>query len=114
MRQRFSVNSLVRYSTCPGPAGQVMMRQKLALVVSGSPSFRLRRMNGFSPVRITRLESAGIGVTSMKIAAPSSRLHAAPITSHNYCSGLLDVPHENRRGTDVALDVLAIGGLDKV
>src|SRR5262249_41260425 len=44
----------------PGPAGQVMMRQKLALVVSGSPSLALSRINGFSPVKITRFGSAGI------------------------------------------------------
>src|SRR6516225_3706163 len=113
MRQRFSVNSLVRYSTCPGPAGQVMMRQKLALVVSGSPSFRLSRMNGFSPVRITRLGSAGIGVTSSKITLRSSPLRAKPGASHNYFSSLLNVPHEDRGGADVALNILAQGGLGK-
>jgi hypothetical protein len=36
------------------------MRQKLALVVLGPPSVWLKRMNGFSPVKITRLGSAGI------------------------------------------------------
>src|ERR1700738_2142951 len=39
-----------------------MMRQKLAFVVTGSPSFTLKRMNGFSPVKITWLGSAGIAV----------------------------------------------------
>src|SRR4051812_29152049 len=34
------------------------MRQKLALVVAGPPSVALRRMNGVSPVRMTRLASA--------------------------------------------------------
>src|SRR5262245_40575175 len=34
------------------------MRQKLASVLRGSPSLALSRMNGFSPVRITRLGSA--------------------------------------------------------
>src|SRR5271170_7925336 len=38
-----------------------MMRQKLALVVRGSPDLALRRMNGFSPVRTTRLGSAAMG-----------------------------------------------------
>src|SRR6516164_4335701 len=42
-----------------------MMRQKLALVVSGSPSFALKRMNGFSPVKMTRLESAVVMVFSI-------------------------------------------------
>jgi hypothetical protein len=36
------------------------MRQKLAFVVLAPPSLALRRMKGFSPVRITRLGSAGI------------------------------------------------------
>src|SRR5690348_997729 len=40
-----------------------MMRQKLALVVCVPPSVALRRMNGFSPVRITWLGSAAIGVS---------------------------------------------------
>src|SRR4051812_35499116 len=35
-----------------------MMRQKLALVVLALPSRSLKRMNGFSPVRITRFGSA--------------------------------------------------------
>jgi hypothetical protein len=35
-----------------------MIRQKLALVVSGSPFLALKRMNGFSPVKMTRLGSA--------------------------------------------------------
>src|SRR4051794_7099169 len=35
-----------------------MMRQKLALVVLALPSRSLNRMNGFSPVRITRFGSA--------------------------------------------------------
>src|SRR6516225_1072491 len=43
-----------------------MMRQKLAFVVFGPPSVWLRRMNGFSPVRITRLGSAGIADTSLR------------------------------------------------
>ena len=34
------------------------MRQKLASVLLGSPSFSLSRMKGFSPVRIARLRSA--------------------------------------------------------
>src|SRR5271165_1388150 len=38
-----------------------MMRQKLALVVNGAPSVALKRMNGFSPVRTSRLGSALIG-----------------------------------------------------
>src|SRR5258707_10366278 len=38
-----------------------MMRQKLALVVRGSPDLALRRMNGFPPVRTTRLGSAAMG-----------------------------------------------------
>src|SRR6516165_5985285 len=42
-----------------------MMRQKLALVVRGSPSLALSRMNGFSPVRITRFGSAGIAGGSL-------------------------------------------------
>jgi hypothetical protein len=38
------------------------MRQKLALVVGGSPFLALKRMNGFSPVKMTRLESAVVMV----------------------------------------------------
>src|SRR5947209_7849158 len=37
-----------------------MMRQKLALVVIAPPSLALRRMNGFSPVRITWFGSAAM------------------------------------------------------
>src|SRR6266853_1977920 len=37
-----------------------MMRQKLALVVRESPCLALKRMNGFSPVTITRLGSAAV------------------------------------------------------
>jgi hypothetical protein len=58
MRQASLVSSDFMYSTCPGPAGERMMRQKLALVVSGAPSVGLMRMNGFSPVRITLFGSA--------------------------------------------------------
>src|SRR5207237_6109308 len=46
-----------------------MMRQKLALVVKGSPSLALRRMNGFSPVRMTRFGSAGIAGLPCKMTA---------------------------------------------
>src|SRR5689334_11687232 len=45
-----------------------MMRQKLTLVENGSPSFSLRRMNGFSPVRITWLGSAAIVFSSRSAA----------------------------------------------
>src|SRR5215472_15852831 len=38
------------------------MRQKLAFVVCGPPFVTLRRMNGFSPVRMTLFGSAGIAV----------------------------------------------------
>src|SRR5579862_4707636 len=45
-----------------------MMRQKLALVVIGPPSLALRRMNGFSPVRITWFGSAAIGAPFVRNA----------------------------------------------
>src|SRR3984893_12026640 len=51
-----------------------MMRQKLALVVKGSPSLTLRRMNGFSPVRMTRFGSAGIAAGPSKITVPREPL----------------------------------------
>src|SRR5215469_9304410 len=63
MRQRSSVSSLLRYSTWPGPAGQVMIRQKLALVVNGSAPVEDRRINGFSPVRIILFGSAAMGIS---------------------------------------------------
>src|ERR1700733_13551524 len=45
-----------------------MIRQKLAFVVLGPPSLSLRRMNGFSPVRIRRLGSAVlIGIPFLNI-----------------------------------------------
>src|SRR4051812_34896271 len=63
MRHRSSVSSLLMYRTWPGPPPDVMIRQKLALVLNAAPSVSLRRMNGFSPVRMTRLGSA-IGMVS--------------------------------------------------
>src|SRR5215213_9852997 len=65
MRQRSSVSSLLIYSTWPGPPPDVIIRQKLALVLNAAPSVSLRRMNGFSPVRMTRFGSAiGMVVSS--------------------------------------------------
>src|SRR5579864_133138 len=46
-----------------------MMRQKLASVVLGSPSFALRRMNGFSPVRMRRLGSAMVMASILPLLA---------------------------------------------
>src|SRR5579871_1520938 len=54
------------------PAGQKMMRQKLASVLLGSPSFSLSRMNGFSPVTMTRLGSATLIDQSSRLAGESA------------------------------------------
>src|SRR4051794_26454212 len=43
-----------------------MIRQKLAFVVTGSPSVALSRMKGFSPVRIRRLASSVLIVVPSK------------------------------------------------
>src|SRR4029077_2117752 len=50
-----------------------MIRQKLASVEFGSPSLALRRMNGFSPVRMVRFESA-----TLISSSPSGTLQPAP------------------------------------
>src|SRR5262249_16607451 len=61
------------------------MRQKLALVVKVSLSTVLRRMNGFSPVRITELGSAVlIDVLPFAFSHPSRRWRASPSVRANH------------------------------
>src|SRR5262249_43252390 len=64
------------------------MRQKPAFVVCGPPFVALRRMNGFSPVRITRFGSAAIAIP------PSLSLCGAPPMARRRRSR-----HRRRRGS---------------
>src|ERR1700757_4297905 len=63
-----------------------MMRQKLAFVVFGPPSVLLSRMNGFSPVRITRLGSAGMLV-------PPCKTGRTAMLGHERCRRYADTKH---------------------
>src|ERR1700747_1410847 len=58
-----------------------MMRQTLGFVVLGPPSVWLSRMNGFSPVRITRFGSAGIAASSLQAAREAMLGHGWPCRS---------------------------------
>ena len=53
------------------------MRQKLALVVIAPPSASLRRMKGFSPVRISRFGSRDIGFSLNRVALIEPTLFSA-------------------------------------
>src|SRR5216684_1580433 len=69
------------------------MRQKLAFVVMGLPWLALRRMNGFSPVRITQLGSAVLMGHFLRISATSlSRVarHPSPPSK----AGIQGVPEK--------------------
>src|SRR3954462_14730084 len=59
------------------------MRQKLASVELGSPSFSLRRIKGFSPVTITRLGSAtGILVSLFMFSRQTVPFEEPPDKDH--------------------------------
>src|SRR5271155_1914320 len=56
-----------------------MMRQKLAFVVTGPPLAALSRMNGFSPVRMTRFGSAAM------VHLPLAKTVVPPIVQEFCC-----------------------------
>src|SRR5712675_2790780 len=88
-----------------------MMRQKLAFVVTGSTSLTLKRMNGFSPVKITWFGSAGIGVTSLENSRAKIILTYSPrkddgmtkiiLVRHGHVEGIS--PERFRGRADLAL-----------
>ena len=58
----FSVASLLRYRTWPGPTGDRSTRQWLARVVIGPLASECSRMKEFSPVSRTSLGSVGLTI----------------------------------------------------
>src|ERR1700730_7669558 len=87
-----------------------MMRQKLALVVKGSPSLTLRRMNGFSPVKMTRFGSAGIAAAPCKMpdglptpcrSRKDDRMTKVILFRHGHVEGIS--PERFRGRADLAL-----------
>src|SRR3954467_1425268 len=78
-----------------------MMRQKLAFVVCGPPSAALRRINGFSPVRITWFGSAAIFVLPCFRGKPwGGKAQRIPPMSREKCEhgGMRALRFSARRG----------------